>query len=228
MIRSRRSAPSRSRVFLLGLLISLVAVGLLLPTSAPTPAPIVLSVSQIAHDDRPVTVGERIVLLDLPDGWGSGTPVQSHPMGITVILTAKHVAEHMTFDGTTRAIQGERTATAVRAELHPDLDVALVWFAGDEFELVEIDTAPLAVGSRAHAVGWMFGQVRTIGEGLISNRDSLSVDIMPGCSGGAVLRHNRVVGVLAANIVVGGLPVGAVAIFVPISEIAGWLSGILN
>lgn len=163
-------------------------------------------------------------------GMGSGIPVVVTPQGFTIVLTAKHVVEGAAQE-TMSVKAGEVTKSVSRVELHPTLDIAAVWVQ-IQLPVVPVDVSPTAFGERLQGVGFLFGDQLQLAEGLVSAPGKLSIDILPGCSGGPVLRGDRVVGILTMCVVVGsplgGIPVGAQATFVEISTAGAWLSGILR
>ena len=167
----------------------------------------------------------KVVSIDLPDGYGSGIPVKSYPNGLTMILTARHVAEHVDLSqaGENTVRLGDHTAQVARVVLHPTLDVALMMVAGDEFETVEVDIMPPQLGTDAWAVGWVGARYRLFGRGPISMRDAVTADALPGCSGGAIIQGTRTIGVLVQTMRNGDASVGALAIFVPSADFFPWM-----
>lgn len=213
-----RKFPRRAAVLFLGALLALLAF---IPLALPSPMILPLSW-------HPAQATVKVILGE--GGMGSGIPVDVTPEGFTIVLTAKHVVEGAA-QATMSVQAGEVTLPVTRVEQHATLDIAAIWVQM-QLPVVRVDGAPIAFGERLQGAGFLFGDQLQLAEGLVSIPGHFSIDILPGCSGGPVLREGRVVGILVqcivANSPFGGMPVGAQAIFVQISEARDWLSGILR
>lgn len=163
------------------------------------------------------------------DGSGSGVPVAVTPQGFTVVLTAKHVIDAGPQDELCVRL-GDISATVVRIERHPELDLAAVWIQ-TRLPVIQFDMNAIQFGERIQAAGWIFGEYLTLVEGLVSNPGQFSADVLPGCSGGPVIRNGRLIGILVACLAIhspfGRIPIGAQADFVEISVAQPWLESIL-
>ena len=163
-------------------------------------------------------------------GTGSGTPI-AHQGGRTAVLTAAHVVS-VTADPTELVVELDGMSYPVKvAVAHPSLDLAIVWVVG-RLPLVEVDFHAPEMGDRLLAAGWLFGEQLHLAEGLMGEKGKLSVDVMPGCSGGPVFRDGRVNGVVVATVSVsspfGSIPLGVSADFVPLCVARDWLRAMLG
>lgn len=171
---------------------------------------------------------QLVVRLVIPNvGVGSGVPVKVQG-NRTAILTCKHV----TAEGNALVARlGEAEWPVVQVQEHPSLDLAVVWIEG-QLPVLEISLTSDQIGDRLQAVGWLFGDQLHVCEGLVCGKGKLSVDMMPGCSGGPVLRGQEVVGIVEATVSIsspfGNIPIGAAADFVPLSEAEPWIRAMLG
>lgn len=208
--------PHRAALLLCG-----IAACLALTVPSPTMLPLPV-------EQHPAQATVKIVLAD--GGTGSGIPVRITPEGFTIVLTAKHVVENV-LPEVVSVIAGETSTPVSRIERHPVLDLAALWVQV-QLPAIGIDYDPIAFGERLQGAGFLFGDSLTLAEGLVSIPGHVSIDILPGCSGGPVIRNGRLVGVLVQCIVAGSpfgrIPIGAQAIFVEISAAREWLSDILR
>lgn len=179
---------------------------------------------------------EFVAVVKTATGSGSAIPLfRPHP-ALTIFLTARHVVVNLTTDGqTTIQIPGIE-ARIVRIELHPDesVDAALVWADSGEFPLIPLALYGPSIGDRVTAIGWISGRYRILGEGLVSQlglknfTSTASIDMLPGCSGGAVLNERgHVIGIVVECISYSTpfaeIPVGACCVYTTIEHIWTWI-----
>jgi hypothetical protein len=169
---------------------------------------------------------ELTLLLKEGQGSGSGIGVKVTPAGFTIVLTAKHVAEHLNVD-TSTVLSGEVELPIVRIEMCPDADLAAVWVQR-QLPVVPVDYSRVQFGDRVQAAGWVYGSFLHLDEGLVARNGNVSIDSYPGCSGGPVLRNGKLVGLIVSSMRQAGIPVGGPSDFEEISRSAAWLRGILG
>lgn len=162
--------------------------------------------------------------IDMPSGSGSGIALASH-QDLVIVLTAGHVVEGEEA-ANVRVQLGDLSWPAVRIEKHPTLDLAAIWIQSD-VPTVPYSTEKPGFGARAQVSGYQFGEFMTVAEGLISG-DAVSVDSLPGASGGPVFCDGRVIGIVTRSLRCMQIPIGASATFVPFSDAEEWISGILR
>lgn len=170
-------------------------------------------------------VGQQVYLFSLGK-TGTAFPIHVTDQGFTILLTAKHVTESSMGWGTATVTVDGEPVPVTRVEQHLTEDVALIWIQRELPVLPLSDHEP-RFGERAQVSGLAFGRFLLFSEGLISSPTEVSADIMPGCSGGPVFVDGRVVGVAVANLQFGGIPVGAMALFVKISTVRDWIDASL-
>lgn len=147
--------------------------------------------------------------------------------GHTILATAKHVVEGFQANGLTASVRsGDVTVAVDRMESHPELDVGLLWVP------IQLPCLPWSLetaefGDRVQAAGWCFGQFLSLTEGLVANRGCLSVDLLPGASGGPVFKDGRAIGVVSRSVQLGSpfgpMPIGASVDFVELAQVETWL-----
>lgn len=190
------------------------------------PTPIVLKL------EIPVDARSSVYLVDFPRGWGSCVPIHRW-MDFTVFLTCKHVVEAA--QGQPFAIRvGASRLDVLRAEVHPDLDVALL-LVQVQVPIVSMSPEPVHFGDHVFASGWTMMR-HMLTDGYVSADDTCSASIFPGMSGGGLFRDGKLVGIIEAvgtvglEIPFGGgiqFPVTFVHIFTPISRAQPWIQGML-
>lgn len=161
---------------------------------------------------------------------GTAVPVQNTPEGFTIFLTAKHVVE-AAGQPAFSLHHGKQKYDMVRVEQCEKLDLAAVWVQG-VVPVVPLDYAPSVVGERLEGGGFIYGRELTLTEGLVPGHGAVSIDVLPGCSGGPILRNRKLVGIIATCVLSPcgdeRVAVGALCGFVEICDAAEWLSGILR
>lgn len=163
---------------------------------------------------------QQVYLTDTGAGYGSAVPICSW-QDMTVFLTAKHVAEDPPLRIWRQAEQ--KFYDVVRTVLDPDLDVALM-FVQIQVPIVDIDPEPTQFGETVRASAWTLN-TQVLTEGLVSDWETCSASVYPGCSGGGVFRGNRLVGVIRG---VGmdwrrNVRVPFISVFTPISKALPWI-----
>jgi hypothetical protein len=186
-----------------------------------------------APESEPFHPAELVCFLDTPTGNGSAVPIAVTPEGFTVLLTARHVVEDLILPSDlTVSLRRGLPVPATRVEPCPDLDLALIWVQ-KVWPIVPFDLQELHFGDRVQGSGYFFNGPLMVSDGVLSERDIASVEAFPGCSGGAVLREGRLVGIIHSSGRVGvkggmgSVPVGGIAIFVSISDALPWIRATL-
>jgi S1-C subfamily serine protease len=149
------------------------------------------------------------------------------------MLTAKHVVEGQNVNDVTFVLSDGTRAQAVRIEMHPDRDAALVLIQR-ALPIVELDGSALRFGDEVFASGFSL-EMQHLTHGYVAEKNRCSADVFPGMSGGGVFRNGKLVGVIEAVGVVtaptpfGGIhiPVPFVHLFTPIADILPWIRATL-
>jgi hypothetical protein len=164
----------------------------------------------------------------------TSTPIMDHvvqlPTGTgTVVsegwvLTAKHVANSLPDD--------------VEHVDHPVLDVSLVKWDTSGKSAVEVASQSPGVGFRVLLVGIAAGRTEVVSGGFTGsfheypNWGSLTAEGAPGMSGGAVLRHGRLVGIYLGSFLVWGsqgwmIDSSPEQRYLRVEAFSGWLDSLL-
>lgn len=172
------------------------------------------------------------MLLDAPQGMGSGTLIATRG-DVGYVLTAKHVATL----GVTTADGLE--VLAIHAHPDPEVDVAVLLV---KLDLLNRPITPLGpvdavFGDLLRGSGWYFGRFLNAFEGRAGAAGLISVDVVPGASGGPVVdERGRLIGVVKTTMRAslngpaefGGGQIGlGVSMFEPISNFRAWVDAIL-
>ena len=101
-------------------------------------------------------------------------------------ITAKHVAN---------PLQAKGIGKVLRVIKHPKLDLALVHVAELKGS-VKFSISMPKFGQKLHAVGFHMGHTKLWTDGRAGRLGIMSCQVMPGCSGGAVVWRGRLVGII--------------------------------
>lgn len=212
------SRPSRiGPVIILSLSTLFATAAALGHCSSPSPQPIA------AHP------GSLVCRLDWEGGRASAVPIARRD-GFTILLTARHAVDE---PHTVVARQGDHEEVVVSKVLHNTIDIALLWVRGEQFQLVEMDLTPLLFGDPVQSSGFALGRIHVLSEGFISaDGRHCTASAIFGCSGGAVLRGGRLVGIVSALPGFGAnglwMPLPTIQLFVPLLDISEWMRAILK
>jgi len=156
-----------------------------------------------------------------PAGTGSGFPVvrKDNQVGF---LTARHVAQH---DATSVELRGI-TGTVRSVEVHPELDIAILWVEGlPQIPVFEMSARQPRFGDPVFGAGHALGGRLAVTFGFVGDPTNTATSAtIYGFSGGPVMRPDGVaIGVAVGIMVAYNAPISSFSNFIPLSDAQDWL-----